>query len=53
MLSCAGKVVNIQRLNKVLDTLNGWYKERGLFGQVCLPLDLGLLSCLTRKFFLF
>ncbi|CAM6046827.1 unnamed protein product [Sphagnum compactum] len=29
-----GKVVNIQRLNKVLDTLNGWYRDRGLFGQV-------------------
>jgi outer membrane protein insertion porin family len=30
----SGKVVNIQRLNKVLDTLNGWYRDRGLFGQV-------------------
>lgn len=30
----AGKVVNIQRLNTVLDTLNGWYRDRGLFGQV-------------------
>ncbi|XP_024370540.1 outer envelope protein 80, chloroplastic [Physcomitrium patens] len=29
-----GKVVNIQRLNTVLDTLNGWYRARGLFGQV-------------------
>ncbi|KAG0589524.1 hypothetical protein KC19_1G026600 [Ceratodon purpureus] len=29
-----GKVVNIQRLNTVLDTLNGWYRDRGLFGQV-------------------
>jgi outer membrane protein insertion porin family len=33
-----GKVVNIQRLNKVLDTLNGWYRDRGLFGQVRLIL---------------
>jgi outer membrane protein insertion porin family len=33
-----GKVVNIQRLNKVLDTLNGWYRDRGLFGQVRLML---------------
>eukprot|EP00850_Spirogloea_muscicola_P010969 SM000066S20444 [mRNA] locus=s66:292568:297919:- [translate_table: standard] len=33
-VSPAGKVVNIQRLNNVLDTLNGWYRTRGLFGQV-------------------
>lgn len=36
-----GKVVNIQRLNRVLDTLNGWYMERGLFAQVT---DVELLS---------
>ncbi|BBM98926.1 outer membrane protein insertion porin family [Marchantia polymorpha subsp. ruderalis] len=36
-----GKVVNIQRLNKVLDTLNGWYRDRGLFGQVT---DVEILS---------
>ncbi|EFJ33009.1 hypothetical protein SELMODRAFT_84522 [Selaginella moellendorffii] len=29
-----GKVVNIQRLNTVLDTLNGWYRDRGYFAQV-------------------
>eukprot|EP00850_Spirogloea_muscicola_P008611 SM000046S16392 [mRNA] locus=s46:379658:384877:- [translate_table: standard] len=33
-LALTGKVVNIQRLNNVLDTLNGWYRTRGLFGQV-------------------
>ncbi|KAL2650197.1 hypothetical protein R1flu_018325 [Riccia fluitans] len=36
-----GKVVNIQRLNRVLDTLNGWYRDRGLFGQVT---DVEILS---------
>ncbi|KAI5056444.1 hypothetical protein GOP47_0028262 [Adiantum capillus-veneris] len=36
-----GKVINIQRLNKVLDKLNGWYMERGLFAQVT---DVELLS---------
>ncbi|CAI5995487.1 unnamed protein product [Closterium sp. NIES-65] len=36
-----GKVVNIQRLNGVLDVLNGWYSDRGLFGQVT---DVELLS---------
>ena len=34
LFALSGKVVNIQRLNAVLDTLNGWYRDRGLFGQV-------------------
>ena len=34
MQNPSGKVINVQRLNKVLDTLNGWYMERGLFAQV-------------------
>ncbi|CAM6087732.1 unnamed protein product [Calypogeia fissa] len=36
-----GKVVNIQRLSTVLETLNGWYRDRGLFGQVT---DVEILS---------
>ncbi|KAJ7546876.1 hypothetical protein O6H91_08G058900 [Diphasiastrum complanatum] len=36
-----GKVINIQRLNTALDTLNGWYRERGLFAQVT---DVEILS---------
>ncbi|GBG89700.1 hypothetical protein CBR_g49553 [Chara braunii] len=36
-----GKVVNIGRLNIVLETLNGWYRDRGLFGQVT---DVEILS---------
>lgn len=29
-----GKVVNIRRLDEVLNSINGWYMERGLFGVV-------------------
>ncbi|KAF5931228.1 hypothetical protein HYC85_032101 [Camellia sinensis] len=29
-----GKVVNIRRLDEVIDSINGWYMERGLFGLV-------------------
>lgn len=29
-----GKVVNIRRLDEVIDSINGWYMERGLFGMV-------------------
>lgn len=29
-----GKVVNIRRLDEVIDSINGWYTERGLFGLV-------------------
>lgn len=32
--SYAGKVVNIRRLDEVIDSINGWYMERGLFGLV-------------------
>eukprot|EP00252_Welwitschia_mirabilis_P000106 TRINITY_DN10075_c0_g1_i1.p1 TRINITY_DN10075_c0_g1~~TRINITY_DN10075_c0_g1_i1.p1 ORF type:complete len:731 (-),score=127.87 TRINITY_DN10075_c0_g1_i1:281-2473(-) len=36
-----GKVVNIQRLDKVLNSINDWYVERGLFAQVS---DVEMLS---------
>lgn len=29
-----GKVINIHSLNRAMDTVNGWYNTRGLFGQV-------------------
>ncbi|XP_074291123.1 outer envelope protein 80, chloroplastic-like isoform X1 [Silene latifolia] len=29
-----GKVVNVKRLGGVIDSINGWYMERGLFGMV-------------------
>ncbi|KAK9665708.1 hypothetical protein RND81_14G130100 [Saponaria officinalis] len=29
-----GKVVNVRRLGEVIDSINGWYRERGLFGMV-------------------
>ncbi|CAN1158182.1 Outer envelope protein 80, chloroplastic [Linum perenne] len=32
--SCAGKVVNIRRLDDAITAVNGWYMERGLFGLV-------------------
>ena len=32
--SYAGKVVNIRRLDEVINSINGWYVERGLFGMV-------------------
>ena len=32
--SCAGKVVNLKRLDEVINSINGWYMERGLFGLV-------------------
>lgn len=35
--SYAGKVVNIRRLDEVIDSINGWYMERGLFGLVSIP----------------
>ncbi|KAI3982297.1 hypothetical protein MKX01_037830 [Papaver californicum] len=36
-----GKVVNIRRLNEVINSIDGWYRERGLFGLVS---DLEILS---------
>ncbi|PPD66514.1 hypothetical protein GOBAR_DD36612 [Gossypium barbadense] len=32
--SCAGKVVNLKRLDEVINSINGWYMECGLFGLV-------------------
>ncbi|GAB4856056.1 Outer envelope protein 80, chloroplastic [Ancistrocladus abbreviatus] len=29
-----GKVVNVRRLDDVINSINGWYMERGLFGMV-------------------
>ncbi|XP_022753573.1 outer envelope protein 80, chloroplastic-like isoform X2 [Durio zibethinus] len=29
-----GKVVNLKRLDEVINSINGWYTERGLFGLV-------------------
>ncbi|XVF47413.1 hypothetical protein PTKIN_Ptkin03bG0107200 [Pterospermum kingtungense] len=29
-----GKVVNLKRLDEVINSINGWYMERGLFGLV-------------------
>ncbi|KAK9156995.1 hypothetical protein Scep_003569 [Stephania cephalantha] len=39
--SYAGKVVNVRRLNDVIQSIDGWYRERGLFGLVS---DLEILS---------
>ncbi|XP_043691502.1 outer envelope protein 80, chloroplastic [Telopea speciosissima] len=36
-----GKVVNIRRLDEVINSINGWYMERGLFGLVS---DVEILS---------
>ncbi|PIA42717.1 hypothetical protein AQUCO_02000282v1 [Aquilegia coerulea] len=36
-----GKIVNIRRLNEVIHSIDGWYRERGLFGLVS---DLEILS---------
>ncbi|KAK1259576.1 hypothetical protein QJS04_geneDACA010312 [Acorus gramineus] len=36
-----GKVVNIRRLDEVINSINGWYTERGLFGLVS---DVEILS---------
>ncbi|TYI15488.1 hypothetical protein ES332_A08G189500v1 [Gossypium tomentosum] len=32
--NCAGKVVNLKRLDEVINSINGWYMECGLFGLV-------------------
>ncbi|MFS8005765.1 putative POTRA domain, surface antigen D15 [Helianthus anomalus] len=32
--SYVGKIVNIRRLDEVINSINGWYMERGLFGLV-------------------
>ncbi|KAF3785674.1 Outer envelope protein 80 [Nymphaea thermarum] len=29
-----GKIVNVRHLDEVVDSINGWYMERGLFGTV-------------------
>ncbi|XP_047317886.1 outer envelope protein 80, chloroplastic [Impatiens glandulifera] len=29
-----GKIINIRRLDEVIDSINGWYMESGLFGMV-------------------
>lgn len=34
LTSYAGKIVNIRRLDEVINSINGWYIERGLFGLV-------------------
>ena len=34
LTSHAGKVVNIRRLDEVINSINGWYMERGVFGMV-------------------
>ncbi|KAI4386261.1 hypothetical protein MLD38_004207 [Melastoma candidum] len=36
-----GKVINIRRLDEVINSINGWYMERGLFGLVS---DVEILS---------
>lgn len=40
--SCAGKVVNLKRLDQVISSINGWYMDHGLFGLV------SVLPFLTR-----
>ena len=32
--SYAGKVVNVRRLDEVINSIDNWYMERGLFGMV-------------------
>jgi outer membrane protein insertion porin family len=36
-LQCAGKIINIRHLDKVIKSVNGWYQERGLTGLVGNP----------------
>jgi len=43
--SCAGKVVNIKHLDEVINSINDWYMERGLFGMVCASSFMILFSC--------
>ena len=33
--SCAGKVINLRRLDNAISSINDWYMERGLFAMVC------------------
>ncbi|KAH1145353.1 hypothetical protein GLYMA_15G033700v4 [Glycine max] len=32
--SCAGKIINLRRLDEALSSINNWYMERGLFAMV-------------------
>lgn len=32
--SYAGQIVNIRHLDRVINSINGWYQERGLTGLV-------------------
>lgn len=32
--SYAGQIVNIRHLDQVINSINGWYQERGLTGLV-------------------
>lgn len=45
VVSCAGKVINIRRLNEVINSINGWYMERGLFGSVSTEFSLSGFGC--------
>ena len=48
--SCAGKVINLKRLDKVITSINDWYMERGLFAMVRLY-ALALWSCWVLAWF--
>ncbi|RZB84299.1 Outer envelope protein 80, chloroplastic isoform B [Glycine soja] len=32
--SCAGKIINLRRLDEAISSINNWYMERGLFAMV-------------------
>lgn len=61
--SYAGKVVNVRRLDEVINSIDSWYMERGLFGMVsfvhivhCKKVSFVLyipdwLECIERNFF--
>ena len=38
MFICAGKVINLRRLDEAISSINAWYMERGLFAMVTYPL---------------
>lgn len=46
MSSFAGKVVNVRRLDEVINSIDNWYMERGLFGMV------SFLHAVIRKKFI-
>lgn len=50
--SYAGKVVNVKRLDEVINSIDNWYMERGLFGMVSFLLSIPVINLLAQCFFL-